>query len=139
MTHFTIQFHSKSLTCFTNLNSLNSVIIYSRKHNIPTHFTNCAAYMFVVGVKRNICIVPFLDVQELHCRSSWKANVCMFLIISVRKFFFQRCKKLLSGGGLNDILKVACCLGLVKCCEIFHINWNFWKFIYFSAFRYFHQ
>ena len=30
------------------------------------------------------------------------------------------------------------CLGLVKCFEIFHFNWNFGKFNYFVAFRYCH-
>ena len=86
--------------------------------------------------------------KHLHCtisrhsRSSWKANACIFLCISVRefrKFLFQRRRKLLSSGGLNDFFKAARCLDLVKCFKIFHINWIIWKFIYFSAFRYFHQ
>ena len=33
-----------------------------------------------------------------HSRSNWKANVSIFLYISVRKFLFQRRRKLLSGG-----------------------------------------
>ena len=37
-------------------------------------------------------------------------------------------------GGLNNLLKTSCCLGLVKCFKIFHFNQNFWKHNYFSAF-----
>ena len=46
---------------------------------------------------------------------------------------FQWRRKLLSGGGLNNFLKAARCLGLTKCFEIFHCKWNFCKFIYFSS------
>ena len=40
-------------------------------------------------------------------------------------------------GWLNNFLKVARCLCLIKCFTIFHFNWNFWKFNNFLAFRYF--
>ena len=53
--------------------------------------------------------------------------------MSVRTFLFQRRKKLVSGGsgggggdggggGLNNFLKAARCLGLLKCFKIFHFN-----------------
>ena len=89
--------------------------------------------------EENICTAPFLDAQELHSWSTWKANAYMFLYISVRKCLFQRRMELLSGGGINNIFKAVRCLGLVKCFKIFHFNWNFRKFNYFSASQYFHQ
>ena len=68
-----------------------------------------------------------LSAQELHSWKTWKENAGMY--ISVRKFLFQRRRKLLSGGELNNFLKAACCLSLVKCFKFFHFNWNFCKFL----------
>ena len=34
---------------------------------------------FLVGVRKSICTAPFLGAQELHSRSTWKVNVCIFL------------------------------------------------------------
>ena len=65
VTHFTIQFHSKNLT------------------NIP-------ANMYLLGVRKNICTAPFLDAQELYSWSILKANLCIFLYISVTKVLFSR-------------------------------------------------
>ena len=109
-----------------------------------SQFTNFPANMFLFGVRKNICTAPFPDAQELLSWSTLKANVCIFLYICLRKFLFQRLSKILSGGmggwwRLNNFLKAARCLGLVKCFTIFHFNWNFSKFNYFSVFRYFHQ
>ena len=99
----------------------------------PTHFTNFPANMFLVDVRKNICTVPFLDAQELHSRSTWKANVCTFLYISVRKFFSVRNLSLVGGMGLNNFLEAAHCLCLKKRFKMFNFNWNFWKFLlYFS-------
>ena len=81
--------------------------------------------------QENNCTAPFPDAQELHSRSTLKANVC----ISQRKFLFQRRSKILSAFVfylLNKVLKAACCLGLAKCFTI-HIL-QFWKFNYISAF-----
>ena len=93
-------------------------------------FTNFRANLFLFGFRKDICTAPFLDAQELHFSSTLKANVCIFLYISVRKFLFQRCSKILSGGKwvggrLNDFFKLTRCLGLAKCFTIFHFNWNF--------------
>ena len=41
----------------------------------------------------------FLDTQELDSWSALKANICIFLYISVRKVLFQRRSKILYGGG----------------------------------------
>ena len=40
---------------------------------------------------------------------------------------------------ISEFLKAARCLGLAKCFTIFRFNWNFLKFNYFSAFRYFYR
>ena len=135
-THFAIELRSR------HLNSLNI-----EKYMLPQHSQkHLSLYEFssknLVGVGKNICIAPFLDAQELHSRSTLKANVCIFLYIFVKDFLSQRCSKLSSGGEfgrLNNFLKGARCLDLVKRFTIFHFKWNFWKFNYFSAFRYFHQ
>ena len=107
-------------------------------------FPNFPANMLLFGVRKNICTAPFPDAQELLSWSTLKANVCIFLYISLRKILFQRRSKILSGdmggwGRMNNFLKAACCLTLVKCFTIFHFNWNFSKFHYFSVLRYFHQ
>ena len=129
----------KNLTHFTNLNLFNIVKIMLPQHSQKPDFTHFPANMLLVGVRKNICTAPFLDTQELHSQSTWKANICIFLHISVRKYLFQRRRKLLTGRGLNNFLKSTCALAFVKYFKIFHFNWNFWKFQYFSAFRYFHQ
>ena len=49
-----------------------------------THFTNFPAYMFVIGVRKNIWTAPFLEPKKLNSRSAWKANVCIFLYSSLR-------------------------------------------------------
>ena len=45
--------------------------------------------MFLFGVSKNIRTTPFPDVQELLSRRTLKANVCIFLYISLRNFFFK--------------------------------------------------
>ena len=97
--------------------------IYSRntaKH--LTHFTNFWATMFLVCVRKSICTALFLEAKELYFWSTWKASVCIFEYISIRKFLFQWRRKLLSGGGLNNFLKADHCL---KCFKILHFNLNF--------------
>ena len=94
-----------------------------------SHFTHFPGNMFLVGVRKDICTASFLYVQEMHSWITLKANVCIFLYISVRKFLFLGRRKLLSSWGweewLNHFLKATHCLGLVKCFTIFHCNWNF--------------
>ena len=45
ITHFKMQFHSKNLTHFTNLNSLNIVKNILLQHSQKTQFTNFPANM----------------------------------------------------------------------------------------------
>ena len=59
---------------------------------------------------------------ELHSWSTLKANVCIFLYITVRKLLLQRRRKILSdrgwvGGRL--VFYIFRCLDLVKCFTIF--------------------
>ena len=64
ITHFTIQFRSKNLTHFTNLNSLNIIRNILMQHSQKPYLL------------KNICIAAFLDTQKLPSQSTWKANVC---------------------------------------------------------------
>ena len=80
--------------------------------------------MFLVGVRKSIRTAPFLKAKELYFRSTWKASVCIFEYISVRKFLFQWRRKLLSGGGLNNFLKTA---HFLECFKVFHFTLNFWE------------
>ena len=114
---------SKNLTHFTNLNSLNiEKNMHQQQSQKPFSLFKFSSKQ-PVGVRKNICTGPFLDVQELHSRSTLKANVCVFLYISVKNFLFERFSKLLSGWGrLNNFLKGVRCLYLVKCFTIFHFN-----------------
>ena len=53
--------------------------------------------MFLVRVKKNTSTAQFLDAQELHYRTTWKANVCIFMQITGGEFLFQRRRKVLFG------------------------------------------
>ena len=132
ITRVTIQFCSKNLIHFTNINSLNIENNMFLQHNQKPFWL----YKFLA----NMFTAPFLDTQELHSWSTLKANACIFLYISLRKFLFQRRSKVLSGKGwgggrLNNFLEAARCLGPVKYFTIFRFNWQyFWKFNYFQHF-----
>ena len=95
ITHFTIQFCSENLAHFANLNSLdigNSILLqHSQK---PFSRYKFSSKDIVFGVRKSICTAPFLDAQELHYWSTLKANVFIFLYISVRKRLSQRCSKI---------------------------------------------
>ena len=139
-------FAQKASLILRNSTHLTLKIICSRNtvKNL-SDFTNFPANIFLFGVRKSICTAPFLDAQELHSWSTLKANVCIFLYISVWNFsykdvviFYLMGGWLGVGGRLTNFRKAACCLGLVKCFTIFHFNWSFLKFSYFSAFWYFH-
>ena len=83
---------------------------YYKEYTLATQPKTCSWW----SSEKNICIVPFLDAQELHFWSIWKANIYIFLFIFVRNFFFPKRKKLLSSGGLNNFLQADRCLGLAK-------------------------
>ena len=120
--HFTIQFHAKKLHLFfeTEFNQ------YCKKYTPATYPVNFQVNMFLVGVKINLHCTNFRQ----WWTASWsigKANVCIFLFICVKTFLFWRRRKFW--------LIVWTSLSVF---EIFHFNWNFWKFNYFVAFWYFH-
>ena len=103
ITHFTTRFRSKNLAHFktsTQL-TLKKICCGNTDKNLYD-FTNFPANMFLFGIRKNIGTAPFLDAQELHAWSTLKANVCIFLYISVWKFLFRRrCKIYLMGSGLG--------------------------------------
>ena len=83
ITHFTTQFHSKNLIYFTNLNSLNIVKNLLPQHSWkPIQFTNFAANMFLIDVRKKIYTASFLGTQELHSRNTGKENACIFPYIT---------------------------------------------------------
>ena len=47
------------------------------------------ANMFLFGVRKNNCTAPFPDAQELLSWNTLKANVCIFLYVSLRTFCFK--------------------------------------------------
>ena len=68
---------------------------------------------------------------------------CLYILVYLCRniFFLQGRRKVLSGGRLNNFFGGSLffnffCFILT---EMFRFNWNFWKFNYFSAFRYFHH
>ena len=138
ITHFSKRFNSKHLiffmkhlTFFIYLNSLDIENNMLPKHNqnFFLFYTFSSKHVSDWCQKKwtKICNGPFLDTQELHSSSTLKANVCIFLYISVRKFLFQRRSKILPGGigggwRLNNCLKAAHCLDIVKCFTLFHLN-----------------
>ena len=79
ITYFTIPFHSKNLSHFTNLNSFDIEICSHNTAKNLSDFINFPANMFLFGVRKNICTKPFLEAQELHCLRTLKANVCIFI------------------------------------------------------------
>ena len=88
ITHFTIQFFSKNLTRFRNLNSLvienNMLPQHSQK---PFWLKNFPANMFLFGARKNIWTAPFLDAQELHFSSSSESK-CLYISVYLRKIYF---------------------------------------------------
>ena len=96
--HFRIQFCSKNLTHFMNLNSLDT------KNNMLPQHRQKPFWLYKFSSK-HVCIFC----QKKHCTISWrprtiflgtlKANVCIFLYVSIRKVLFQRRCKILFGEG----------------------------------------
>ena len=54
-----------------------------------SQFTNFPADIFLFGVRKNLCTASFPDAYELLSSTTLKANVCIFLYISLRKFCFK--------------------------------------------------
>ena len=104
ITHFTIQFRSKNLTHFTNLGSLDIENNMLPQHSQKTFWiTNFPANMFLFGVRKDICTAAFLGAQELHFWCTLKANVCIFLYISLKKLCSRDVvRSYLVGGGIGE-------------------------------------
>ena len=131
ITYFTIQFRSKNFTHFKKLNLLD---IENSQTNAtqPKTFLTLKVFQetcFWLVSEKTFALYQFLDAKELHSQSTLKANVCVFLHISVRKFLFQRRRKFLSGGrGVgawrrqNNYIKEVQCFGFVKYFTSFHFN-----------------
>ena len=83
-----MQFCQKSLIHFANLNLLNFLKIYSLLHNQRPYKLYKLSSKYVSGwfQKKNIYTAPFPDAQELHSRSTWKANVCILRSSHLRCF-----------------------------------------------------
>ena len=74
-----------------------------------SQFTNCPANMFLFGVSKIIFTTPFPDDQELLSWSTLKANVSIFLFISiafcfkdVARFYLVVWRKGKGGGGVGE-------------------------------------
>ena len=99
ITHFTIQFRSKNLTHFTNLNSFEI-----ENNMLPKHSQKA----FSVYKFSSKYVSVWCQENHLHCTISWRPRTTFlkhfeskYLYISVylsKKFLFQRRIKILSGG-----------------------------------------
>ena len=114
ISHFTIQFRSKNLTHFKNLNSLDiENNILSQRSRKPFLLDKFSSQHFSVWFQK----------KHLHCIISWRPRTAFLkhfeskcLYISVRKSSFQRRSKILSclerqndflkGGSLFETLKM---------------------------------
>ena len=126
ITHFTVQFCSKSLTHYTSLNSLGN------ENNMLLQHGQKPFWVF----SKHISV--WCQKQYLYCTISWRPRTafltqiesnCLYIsIYLLRTFLFQRLSKILSGkewdgGRLNNFLKAVGCLGLAKYFTNFHFNW----------------
>ena len=135
VTHFTIQFRSKNLTHFTKLNSLDI-----ENNMLPQHSQKLSWLSW-----KTFGLHHFLTPKNCILVELWKQMSVSFCISLQENFCSKDVVRfcLMKGGlgtgeRLNNFLKAACCLGLMKCFTIFHFNWLFLKIKHFSAFWYFY-
>ena len=95
ITHLTMQSRWKNLTYFTNLTSFNIV-----KKVLPQHSQNLSG-----RCQKKYLLCTISGAQKLHSWSIGKANVCIFLYISVKKMLMTKIRKSLSGRGLSNFLR----------------------------------
>ena len=105
ITHFPIQFRPKN--SFYESHFTLKIICSPDTHKNVSHIKNFPTSMFLFDVRKNICTAPFLDALELHSWRTLKANVRIFLYISLRTFLFQRNSKILSGDMRGVLRRVA--------------------------------
>ena len=142
-----MQFRSKNLTHFTNLNSLDI-----ENNILPQH----SQKPFRLYIFSNKHVSVWFQKKHLGCAISWHQRTtflkhfeskCLYISVYLCKknfwskhlvtFYLMR-GGLEIGGRLKNFLMAARCLGFIKCFTIFHFNWTFLKFKHFSAFWYFH-
>ena len=96
ITHFIIQFLSKKLTHFMNLDSLKITCSRNTAKNLSDFTANFLANTFLFGVRNKHLHATISWRPKLHSWSTLKANALIFLYISVRNVLFQRHSKILS-------------------------------------------
>ena len=140
ITHFTMQVRSKNIRTSTHLtlkiicsrNTVKRLWIYefSSKH------------VSVWCQKKIFALHPFVMPQNCILEALWK-QISIYFYISPYENVRSRdvVRFYLLGDGLGGgwiVLKAAHFLCLAKWFTIFHFDWNFWKFNYILAFRYFY-
>ena len=85
------------------LNSLDIENNMLPKHSLkPFWLYKFSSKNVSVWCQKNICTTPFLNAQELHFWGTLKANVCIFLYISLKKICFRDVVRFyLVGGGMG--------------------------------------
>ena len=127
-THFTIQFRSKNLIIWTSTHlTLKIICCCNTAKNLSEFTKNFPANMFLFGVRKKHLHSTVSWRPKLHSWSTLKANVRLFLYISVRK---DVVRFYLMGGGLRG----SWIISLKRFVKIFEPRKNFCKFNYFSAF-----
>ena len=100
ITHFTILLHSKNLTHFTNLNSIDI------ENNMLSKLNHKPSSLYKFSSKH---VSVWCQKNYLHWTISWDTRTAFL------KHWWDR-----GGGRLNNVLKATCCLDLVTCFQ--HLN-----------------
>ena len=90
-------FLAESLKASKTWQKRSPILQYSFNRKNLSFFTNLDS----LDIKNNM-LSQFLDAQERNFWSTLKANVCIFLYISVRIFFQRRSNILSDGSGLGE-------------------------------------
>ena len=123
-----MQFHSRNLThLWTATHLISKIICSCNTAKIFSAFTNFPAKRFLFGVRKTFALHYFLKPSNCILETLWKKTSVYFCISSFqRKSLFQRCSMILYGWGwirgrLNNFLKTAHCVRLVKCLIVFRL------------------
>ena len=138
ITHFTIQSCSKTSLILQTSTQLTLKVICFR--NTAKTFLTLQIFQqtcFSLVSEKIFALHHFLTPKNSTAEALWR-QMSVYFYTLLKMIFLSKTWSLLTFGRLNDSLKAARCLGLLKCFTIFHFNWNFWKFNYYLAFRYFY-
>ena len=116
--HFTIQFRSKNLSHFTNLNLLD--IENNMLQKQPKAF-------LTLQIFRQKCF--YVVSEKIFALHHFLTSKNCILEARCKQMLFPRHSRVLSGGSggrLNNFLKAARCLGLAKCFTIFFNFQTIW-------------